>query len=153
MDRTARADIDIEAPSDFVFSVLEDFDRYPEWNPFTHKIVLHGRTMGSRVELHVRMRGFRGVVNEELRAFEAPRRMAWGVSTPSKLARGALVDATRYQDVTDLGGGRTRYSSYERFDGALGGIVVATFGKSVEGGFRAAAEALKARAESLYRAR
>ncbi len=147
MNRTARADIDIEAPSEFVFGVLEDFERYPDWNPFTHRVVLHGRALGSRVELHVRMKGFERVMNEELRAYEPPHRMGWGVSA----LRGVVLEATRYQDVTPLEDARSRYSTYERFDGAIGPLVMALYGKSVEAGFRATAEALKARAESLWR--
>jgi hypothetical protein len=150
MDRTARAEVVIEAPSDFVFGVLEDFERYPEWNPFTHRVVLHGRTHGSRVELHVRMDGFARVMNEELRVYEPPRRMAWGLSTPAKVAPGALIEATRYQEVIELGGDRSRYATFERFDGALGSLVMALFGKRVEAGFQATADALKARAEALY---
>ncbi len=157
MDRTVRASVEIAAPADRVWAVLEDFERYPEWNPFTHRVVLHARsgalaqrdplnrTRGDRVELHVRMGKLDRVMNEELRLWEPPRRAGWGVS----MGRGLLVEATRYQDVEAIGADRSRYTTYERFEGLLAPLVLLLFGGDVEAGFRACAEALKARVEAL----
>jgi hypothetical protein len=145
MTRTVRASVEIAAPLDDAWSVLEDFERYPEWNPFTHRVVLKGRTLGERVELHVRMGKLDRVMNEELRAWEPRRRMGWGMD----IGRGLLIHATRYQELEDLGADRCRYTTHERFEGLLAPLTLLLFRADIEAGFRGCAEALKARVEQL----
>lgn len=51
--------------------------------------------------------------------------------------------------VWDAGNGQTEYLSYEVFSGGLAYVVEGVMRKGLEEGFKAQAEALKARVESL----
>jgi hypothetical protein len=60
-----------------------------------------------------------------------------------------VLYAERWSMVWDAGNGQTEYLSYEVFSGGLAYVVEAVMRKGLEEGFKAQAEALKARAESL----
>ena len=43
--RAISSDIDIDAPIALVWSILRDFDSYPEWNPFTVSVRMASRSV------------------------------------------------------------------------------------------------------------
>jgi len=150
------SEADIDAPREGVWSILTDFSRYPEWNPFTVS-VRSTLAMGAPVELRVRMMGglfgrwpggWYQSQTEFVRVFEPGRKVAWG----DDRMMGGLVTAVRTQWLEDLPGGRTRYVNEDAIGGPLEGLVIRFFGSSMQVGFDRVAEALKTRAEAMHAA-
>jgi hypothetical protein len=146
-DRLIHVERIIDAAPQAVFRVLDDFERYPEWNPFTER-VLTKRVLGGPVELHVNMPapdGRKRIMRERFTGYEAGKRVSWGL----KLGFGVLLDCDRVQQVEAMPDGRTRYVTYEQFNGLLGGLIVRRYGESVRRGFEMCADALAQRVQAL----
>jgi hypothetical protein len=145
--RTPRAissEIDIDAPRDLVWSILRDFDAYPEWNPFTVSV----RTtlaLGSPVDMQVRLRPPKAMHQVEyVSEVVEGERVCWGGNVGPRW----LITADRCQVLTDLGGGRTRYFTTDVFRGIGVGLMFLVVGRHVQRGFDEVGRALKARAET-----
>lgn len=65
-------------------------------------------------------------------------RLAWAYVTDK-----SLLDAERWQAISDVGNGRILYESREVFSGALAPILMTTMGESLQKSFEAQAEGLK----------
>lgn len=142
--------VEVDAPADFVWSVIVDFDRYPEWNPFTVRVdaVLE---IGATVVLHLpdpSKRGETFTTHEQVSVISPPHHLQYntGDSMPG-------IHAVRDQWITDLGGDRSSYSTTDVFSGEHAEAVFAMQQEWVTAGFNATAHALKARAEQLWTAR
>jgi hypothetical protein len=138
------ATIDIDAPRERVWSILVDIARYPEWNPFTKRIEATLK-IGDPVILHVQMKPGQQTMRqpEKMTSYVEGEELGWGTT----MVHPAVLKANRIQKLIDLGGGRTRYESVDRFEGAIVPLVMALYGKHVQRGFDETANALKARAE------
>lgn len=135
----------IEAPAADVFRVLDDLDRYPDWNPFTTRVITD-RVIGGQVELHVNMPGSGlRVQRERFTGYVPGERLSWGL----RWGGGVLLDCDRVQQVEAQPDGTTRYVTYERFNGLLGGLVVHLYGAAVRRGFEQCADALALRVKTL----
>jgi hypothetical protein len=139
-----RAVIDIDAPRARVWEILRDDARYGEWNPFTPKIETTF-AIGTPIVLHVAMHPGRPTMRqpEVISSYVEGEELGWGTVMGAPF----LLKANRTQKLVDLGDGRTRYDSVDRFEGLLVPIVMALYGKHVQRGFDETARALKARAE------
>lgn len=141
---------DIDADVELVWSVLVDVAAYPEWNPFTQSV----RTtfeLGTPVDMQVALNGpgkrCRHQV-EFITSFDrAARRLSWGTN----VGPGWFITADRWQQLTDLGNGRTRYETSDEFTGAGVGFMLMLMESKVRRGFEGVARGLKERAESLAR--
>ena len=138
--------VEIEAPASVVWSVLVDFPRYGEWNPFCVRVDTTGE-LGSGVLLHTpdpAKPGETFTTQEYLRVLDAPRHLQYdtGDSIPG-------MHAIRDQWVTDLGDGRSSYSTTDVFSGEIAAWVYERQAEWVKSGFDAMCLALKDRAESL----
>lgn len=143
-EHVIRAERVIDASPEAVFRVLDDFDRYPEWNPFTERVITD-RVVGHPVILHVNMPGkSKRIMNERLSVYEPGKKLGWGV----RWGFGVVLRCDRIQELVPTADGRTRYVCYEGFEGLLAPIVVKFFGESVRQGFESVATALAARMES-----
>ena len=141
--------VEIDAPAEHVWSVVTDFARYAEWNPFTVRVdaVLE---LGAPVVLHLpdpSQPGKTFETHEQISVVEAPHHLQYntGDSIPG-------VHAVRDQWVTDLGGGRSSYRTTDVFTGEHAKAVFDLQAQWVTDGFNAIAHALKARAEQLWAA-
>ncbi len=137
----------IDAPQDFVWSVLTDFGRYPEWNPFTVRVEAT-LEVGARVVLHLpdpAKPGETFQTVEWMSVVDAPQHLQYNTGTeiPGMLA-------VRDQWVQDLGDGVTSYNTTDVFTGDLAELVFDLQGAWVTAGFNATALALKDRAEKLW---
>jgi len=139
------ARIDIDACIERVWQVLTDFERYPDWNPFTVRVDAR-LEIGAPVRMRVNLiRSFVQPQTEYITTHDEGRRVCWSMKgLPSW-----LIGATRCQWLEPLSGGRTRYASTDRITGILAPIVLIFFGGPMQDGFERAARALKRRAEEV----
>ncbi len=137
---------DIDAPIDRVWAILMDVDRYPEWNPFTVSVKTTF-AIGDPVDMQVALRPGKKTRHqvEYITSFHPDRyRVSWGVD----VGPGWFIKADRWQQLTDLGNGRTRYETSDEFTGVGVPMMLAIMESKVSRGFNDIAQALKARAES-----
>jgi uncharacterized protein YndB with AHSA1/START domain len=139
--------VEIDAPQELVWSVVVDFDRYPEWNPYTFKVeaVLE---LGSEVVLHLPDPGKPGqsfTTLEHMRAIDAPHHLQYDTGDSF-----APMLAIRDQWVEDLGNGRSSYRTTDVFQGPGADVIYDMQQEWVTAGFNATAYALKERAEKLW---
>lgn len=141
--------VDIDAPVARVWSIMVDFDRYPDWNPLNRFFRLDTRaeagqfvTFGPRWgPYHPDRLGDAGFTQHEmLTVWQDNRCLAYGVVSP-------WLNAERVQHVAPLAANRTRYYTYERTSGPLAPIVRLFYTRRIVEGFTANGLALKRRAE------
>jgi hypothetical protein len=126
-----------------VWSVLTDFPRYAEWNPFTFGVECDG-IIGHPVKLRVNLGGRRITMNERLTRYEEGHLVAWGL----RWLGGFTLHCDRVQALTSIDPQTTSYISYEAFDGLLAGYVYRFHSRPVQAGFDANADAFVARCEA-----
>jgi uncharacterized protein YndB with AHSA1/START domain len=150
-DTTVVSDtVEIEAPQAFVWKVLVDYDRYPEWNPYTVKVET-ALEVGARVVLHLPDPGTPGSTFqtvEWMSVISPPHHLQYNTGTEIP-----GIHAVRDQWVQDLGDGRASYRTTDVFTGEHAQAVFDLQGDWVTAGFNATAQALKDRAEQLWRQR
>lgn len=139
--------VTIEAPREWVWSILVDIPSYGSWNPFTWRIDTT-LELGAPVDLYVKMpkRGDR-MQTEYVTRLEKPACLAWGMKMGSRL----LLQAERQQVLTALSPTSCQYQTWDAFSGLLTPVVTGLFRSDIEGGFNAMAHALKGRAEATWR--
>lgn len=126
-----------------VWKVLRDVERYPEWNPFTVSVKTTFE-LGTPVEMQVALIGRRTMKQVEyITGYTEGSRFSWGVAVGPKW----FISADRVQELTDLGGGRTRYFTQDSFTGVGVWLMRLLVGRNVQRGFDGVAAALKARCE------
>ena len=141
MSRTISTSVLIAAPRTRVWSVLMDFPRYPEWNPFIRSI--KGKAeVGQRLEAVIQPPGrkadtFRPVILE----LEPDRIFKWRGS----LAIPGMFTGEHSFQLRDEGAG-TRFEHGELFTGLLVPFVGSVLDAS-EKGFHRMNEAIKLRSE------
>lgn len=137
-----RAESEIDAPRAEVWDVLSDFERYPEWNPFTPEVrttLEPGTPVEMRVVLWTGVRDQREVVRQVVPG----ERICWGMHMGAPW----LVNAERCQWLEPLPGGRTRYVTEDRIAGVVAPLVLLLYGASMQRGFDGVARGLKATCE------
>ncbi|MCU1595314.1 MAG: hypothetical protein JWO12_2706 [Frankiales bacterium] len=139
--------VEIDAPASQVWAVMVDFERYPEWNPFTIKVEAT-LELGSPVVLTLpdpAKPGDTFTTLEQISAIVPNEHLQYntGDSIPG-------VHAVRDQWVKDLGNGRCSYQTTDIFTGEHARVAFDLQGAWVTEGFTATAWALKARAEELW---
>lgn len=145
MTRSVGAATEIDAPIERVWAVLTDVARYPEWNPFTVSVETDfelGSPVDMRVNLLGRGRTMRQV--EYVTSYIEGSRLSWGVNVGPSW----FITADRWQQLTDLGDGRTRYETVDEFTGIGVGFMLLLMRKHMARGFADVGRALKARCEA-----
>jgi len=140
--------VEINAPASFVWDILIDLPRYPEWNPYTVRIE---STLELGAPVHLYLAGGDGNPNynlEYLVAFEPGRLLSWE-QYPTETDANA---ARRDQIIEVIDDERCTYYTTDQFLGVNADKIMSDFGDWVKQGFDAIALALKERAESLYKA-
>ena len=136
--------IDIDAPPERVWTVLADFERYPDWNPFIREIRGDVR-QGAR--LHVRL----GPPGGKTTAFtpvvtrvDSGQALAWlGTLGFSWIFAGEHVFR-----LEPLGESRTRFHQSESFRGVLVPLLRKSLDTDTRRGFERMNEAIKREAET-----
>jgi hypothetical protein len=150
MVRAVGASIEIDAPIEQVWAVLVDVARYPEWNPFTVSVDTT-LELGSPVDMRVCLLGRIGKDGvrktmhqvEYITSYDEGRRLSWGAN----VGPGWFIEADRWQELTDLGQGRTRYETVDEFTGVGVGFMLLLMERHMARGFGEVAHSLKARCE------
>ncbi len=138
--------VEIAAPAEFVWRVIVDFARYPEWNEFCPSIEAK-LELASPVKMQVNLgQGLQEQV-EYMTCIEAPTRITWSMENKP----GDPIHADRTQLLTPLDEHRCSYVTYDEFSGEFAPAMVEQLGEQVRSGFNLCALNLKLRAESLYR--
>lgn len=150
MPPVAEVALTIDAPLAQVWQIMLDLPNYAVWNPFIVRAECEGPlVIGAALRLHVRWGDGGGARSDEVVTALRPPDDGRGAHLVYRFAGPlhalALVRATRTQQLDDLGGGRTRYSSTETFTGLLARLVPLA---RVQDGFARHAAALKAHAEA-----
>lgn len=141
MAQTYRSEIEIPAPAEQVWAVLEDLERYGEWNPFTPKIETT-RELGAPILLHVSFDGAKPFIQREIIRRWAPgEELRWGMT----MGPAWLFRAERFQRVDPIDAQRSRYQSEDAFAGLMSPLVEALYGAKVQRGLDATAAALAAK--------
>lgn len=140
--------VEIEAPQFFVWQVLVDFVRYPEWNPYTVRVDTR-LEIGGDVVLHLPHPDRPGetmTTTEVLRVIDEPCHLRY--DTADTLPG---LFAVRDQWVQNLGAERSSYVTVDVFSGEFAQVAADLQGAWVKAGFDSVAVALKERAELLWR--
>ena len=139
--------VEIDAPQEVVWSVLVDYARYPEWNPYTVRVETT-LEIGGVIDLYLpdpNKPGETFLNREYVRVVDPPSYLRY--DTAEEIPG---MQAVREQWVTDLGGGRSSYRTTDLFTGKIAGWVHDQQAAWVQAGFDSVAHALKARAEALH---
>ncbi len=151
MNEVRSVTVEIGVPIGFAWSVLLDYGRYPEWNPFTVRVESTCR-VGDPVDLYLpdpRRPGELVHQREWVVEHREPTHFAYEMRPTSELPVGGRRD----QHLEPVGDDRCRYWTTDVFTGPHAAAAMAHSGPWVKAGFDAVAEAFRARAELLWAAR
>ena len=140
--------VTIQAPREWVWSILLDLPKYETWNPFTWRVDTT-LEIGDPVDLYVRMpiRGDR-MQTEYVTRVEKPGQLGWGMTMGCSL----LLKAERIQHLTRVSDHVCEYQTWDGFSGLLTPLVCALFESDIVNGFNNMADALKQHAETTWKA-
>ena len=139
-----RTEISISATPEQIWTVLSDFKKYADWNPFIRSI--SGKAIaGEILNVSILPPGgspmhFRPVVL----CSDAEREFRW----KGKLIIKGLFDGEHYFLIRDNGDGSSAFIQGEKFSGLLVPMVAKAL-ENTEQGFKSMNEALKLRCEQL----
>jgi hypothetical protein len=134
--------ITINASADKIWSVLADFDQYPNWNPFIRSI--SGDTFaGGKLKVGIQLPG-KKIMNftPTLLNFDQARLFRW----KGKLFVKGLFDGEHYFRFEYIDDNTTKFIHGELFNGILVGLLGGVIEKS-KGGFELMNIALKEQCE------
>jgi hypothetical protein len=135
--------VEIDAPVMTVWSVLTDFEAYPEWNPYTR---IEGvPRAGERLRVSPGPEAGRAPTFRPRVLVADGRELRW----LGHLYVSGLFDGEHSFVVEELEEGSSRLTQSEAFSGLLAGLVLRFVGEETEANFRGVNEALKDRAEAL----
>jgi hypothetical protein len=140
--------VDIDAPSDVVWAVLVDLDRYPLWNPFCLSAMSTLR-IGAPVEMLLAdyARGEGTFTNTEYVCAMVPERLlSWELVATEE----SPYAARRDQVIEPVDAERCRYYSTDAFLGSHAHEIMNETGHWVKRAFDDTALALKERSELVF---
>lgn len=142
--RSIATEITIRGNADQVWSVLTDFAKYPEWNPFIRE-ASGAAIPGSRLNVRIHPPGGRAMT------FQPSVRVAVPGSELRWLGRvlvPGLFDGEHIFRISLLPDRRVRFEQSERFRGILVALLPASIYENTRLGFEMMNQALKERVEA-----
>lgn len=138
-----QTEIEINAASERVWSILTDFARYPEWNPFIRSI--QGDVVqGARLEVRIQPSGAKGMTfRPSVLAADAGRELRW----LGHFLFPGIFDGEHCFEIEPIAAGKVRFRQSERFSGILVSLFRGSLDRDTRRGFEEMNRALKARAE------
>jgi len=138
--------IEIEAAADEVWSVLTDFDSYPEWNPTILSSKGEAR-VGARLTNQYRKEGGgSATLRPRVLVADPERELRW----LGHLFVPGIFDGDHRFLIEEIGPGRVRLTQAEKLSGVLV-LFMRGVGESTRAGFEAMNTALKERTEARAR--
>jgi uncharacterized protein YndB with AHSA1/START domain len=139
--------VEIEAPAAFVWDVLVDYARYPDWNPYT---IAATTTLEIGTPIELTLPNPDGsdtpfTTTEYIRVVDPPHHLRYDSGEEY-----AGVLGVRDQLITELGPDHCSYRTTDALSGEHVELAIEMTGDWMRAGFDSVAHALKARAESLY---
>jgi hypothetical protein len=137
-------EIEIDAPAERVWQVLNDFAAYPEWNPFVRRGEGEVK-VGARLHVFIQPSGGKGMsFRPKVLVADPGRELRW----LGHFWVPGLFDGEHSFGIEPLGEGRVRFIQRERF----GGLLLPLLWRMLEGdtrrGFEEMNRALKVRCEA-----
>jgi hypothetical protein len=130
--------IEIDASADTIWTVLTDFSRYGEWNPFIRSI--RGKAeQGERLEVFINGMKFRPVIL----AVKPEHELRW----KGKLILPGIFDGEHQFQIEQIGERRSRLIHREVFSGLLVPLLWNNLDTQTRQGFEEMNHALKSRVE------
>ena len=136
---------DIKAPPEVVWSVITDFERYKEWNPFVVDCDAKLEP-GAPISMRVRL-GPREISQVETVSSVVEHKLYEYRMRPIK----PFLHSCRQHLVKSDGIGGTTYRSHFELNGWLSGLTALSIGKHLRYGFESMTDAVQQRAEVLAR--
>ena len=142
-----RTEIEIDAPVNEVWSILTDFKRHAEWNPFIRKIAGELRE-GAQLQVNLGPPGKRAMRFKPIVQMVEPQKtFRW----LGHLFFSGLFDGEHIFELETAGENATRFIQREKFKGILVGFFRKSLDTDIKNGFIAMNEALKKEAEKSSR--
>lgn len=140
--KTLYSEITIQAAADKVWTILTNFEEYPQWNDFVVKI--QGEPLeGSNLQVTIKSKNQEQHFEPEVVKAQAPRSFEWR----GKLPWGAF-NGHHCFEIEEIGHEQVRFIHQEHFSGWLSRPLLAMIGKQTLQGFERMNLALKQRAET-----
>ncbi len=142
-----RTEIEIDAPINEVWSILTDFTRHAEWNPFIREISGELRK-GAQLQVNLGAPGKRAMRFKPIvQMVETEKAFRW----LGHLFIPGLFDGEHIFELETAGKNTTRFIQREKFNGILVGIFRKSLDTDIKSGFIAMNEALKKEVEKSSR--
>lgn len=139
-----RTQIEIDAPPEAVWAVLNDTEAHGEWNPF-FAWVKGDFVEGEPVEVAFQLGDTsRQVITPTVQVVSPDQELRW----VGRIGFVGIFDAEHYFLLEETESGATVLHHGERFSGMLAHPLMALIGPATKDGFTAMNEALKARVEA-----
>lgn len=136
-------EIEIQASSDRVWSILADFPAYPQWNPFVRRIEGELRP-GARLTVSIQPEGGKGMTFRPTLLGATPgEELRW----KGRVLLPGLFDGEHFFHISQLGPDRCLFVHGEKFSGLLVPLFRSSLNSETRSGFHAMNQALKNRAE------
>lgn len=142
--------VEIAAPAAFVWDVLVDYEKYPQWNPYT---VAAETTLEIGAPIDLTLPAYDGsdgtfVTREYIRIVDPPHHLCYDSADEFPGVMGV-----RDQWITELGPDRCTYHTTDTLSGEHAALAMEMTGDWMKTGFDSVTHALKARVEGLLPAR
>jgi uncharacterized protein YndB with AHSA1/START domain len=137
--------VTIQAPAEWVWSILVDFERFSEWNRFCPQIK-STLELGAAVEMMTDLGFGLQPQIEYITCIEAPKKIAWSMENKP----GDPIHACRSQYITALSHNSCSYYTVDDFSGEQMPAMLEQFAVGIERGFNRCASDLKDYAEKRY---
>lgn len=115
MEKEIKAEILINAKPEKVWSILTNFDNYPDWNPFI-KLITGVVKVGNNITAKINPPGGNGMTfKPKILIFEANKELSW----LGHFLFPGIFDGKHKFELTDNGNGTTTFKQSEKFNGIL----------------------------------
>ena len=141
--KSLQTEIIINASAEKVWSILTDFDKFPQWNPFIVK--LEGKPeVNTRLRAELKNGDGVSVFKPKVLVAEKNKAFEWLGSLPVP----GIFNGQHYFKIEALNANQVKFVHGEDFSGLLAGLIMKQIGEQTRMGFIGMNKALKERAEA-----